>query len=664
MAFNYDFANPGDWAAMYRSLGIQVVPGHQPRAGFNWKRPNLSEWKDFQETLVPDAVFQRWFGVNATPSMGILTGRASGNIFVIDLDIYKTPSCMDWWRGVLEVHNHGFEPETWQQTTGGGGKQLFFRAPMEWNAPTNRTPIGVDIRGQGGFAVLPPSRHESGNEYHWIPGLSPWETEVEVAEPWLLEAVDKLVAKYGAETKQERVERTQSPAGDFDGFGVRHDGREEYMTSMVWAAVLKLHAECPIMPTDGVVRDETYETYERKVKSRIVEPGTSKRDLLDREGRGYTLFCQKWDRALGKWDAEVALESASQATDKPQGTISFVDFFTLHSEEVVEEPDYIEPDFAGPGSFVLIAGPPKAQKSFLLQEILVASAVGGRFLGGKFQVPKPLRVFYLQAEMNRKLLRKRAREFKLLSSQEKSRLQDNLILSERFHMILNADGVKIAIETIRAAFPKEPPDVIAVDPLANVFDGENENDNTQLMRFIAGRLEIIRQAINPLACIILVHHAKKANSEDLARDPFIAIRGAGALRGYYDSAIVIFRKNEEEKTRQIHFELRGGESPEPMSCMLVDGRFQEAAEVKVEIDMGRQMLNDLRAAWNAGKPLSIKTQTRKEGRYAPLELSRKYNVSARAVDEILVEWMRNDIITTAMRDTHSKISGIKVIGAL
>jgi hypothetical protein len=32
--------------------------------------------------------------------MGLLTGRASGNIFVIDLDEYKTPDALGWWQGV------------------------------------------------------------------------------------------------------------------------------------------------------------------------------------------------------------------------------------------------------------------------------------------------------------------------------------------------------------------------------------------------------------------------------------------------------------------------------------------------------------------------------------------------------------------------------------
>jgi AAA domain-containing protein len=137
-------------------------------------------------------------------------------------------------------------------------------------------------------------------------------------------------------------------------------------------------------------------------------------------------------------------------TDK---TIKTVSFLTLLEEDVVEEPDYIEPDFAGPGQFVLIAGPPKAQKSLLLQEMLVSCALGAPFLLNTFTVARPLRVFWLQAEMNRKLLRKRAREFDDLTTGERELLGRNLVISERFRMLLNDDGVKKTVDTIRASFP-------------------------------------------------------------------------------------------------------------------------------------------------------------------------------------------------------------------
>ena len=57
---------------------------------------------------------------------------------------------------------------------------------------------GIDIRGDAGYAVLPPSKHNSGNLYQWEAGCSP--TEIEVAEmpEWMTKAItqkDKNSAK-------------------------------------------------------------------------------------------------------------------------------------------------------------------------------------------------------------------------------------------------------------------------------------------------------------------------------------------------------------------------------------------------------------------------------------------------------------------------------------
>jgi hypothetical protein len=361
-----------------------------------------------------------------------------------------------------------------------------------------------------------------------------------------------------------------------------------------------------------------------------------------------------------------AIPAALPPPARQDAAIKTTDFVTLLTEQVEEEPDLIEPGFAGNGSFVLIAGPPKAQKSFLLQEILVAAATGASFLHNTFNCTRPLRVFYLQAEMNRKLLRKRAREFKLLTSDEKRLLASNLIISDRFHMILNEGGVRVVVDTIKASFPSDPPDIIAIDPLANVFDQENENDNTQLMRFLTGRIEAIRQAVNPNAAIIMVHHATKRSTEDMARDPFIAIRGAGALRGYYDSAIVIFRAGEEGKARKVHFELRDGESPEPMTVELMGGRFVPVSENVSSIDkpMARQMLAVLREAWRAEEPLSMHPQSRKDGRFAVFNLSEQFKVRAKEVDKLLNQWMLNRVVVMRPRVSRGRPAGLEVIGSI
>ncbi|MGY3548956.1 bifunctional DNA primase/polymerase [Bradyrhizobium sp. USDA 4469] len=307
--FDPDFANPAEWAAMYRAYGLQVIPCYTPfevAKGASWKRPKLSEWTEFQESLVSDAVFARWYGVAGEhagrDNIGILTGRASGNVFVIDLDDQKGRAAGDWWCGILAIHNNGIEPETWRQHTGGGGRQILFRAPPDWQVPTNRTSIGVDIRGQGGFAVLPASMHESGRRYAWAPGCAPYEIEVATAPAWLLAAVEELVERHGGDQGGGRRERTAAPGGDYDAFGNRIDGREEEMRDVVWRAVLEWYRECPIKPpeTESKAHGEAaYLVYERRVKSRL--EGADKAELLEREGRGSTAFMEKWRREMAKW---------------------------------------------------------------------------------------------------------------------------------------------------------------------------------------------------------------------------------------------------------------------------------------------------------------------------------------------------------------------------
>jgi hypothetical protein len=453
------------------------------------------------------------------------------------------------------------------------------------------------------------------------------------------------------------------------------------MRDMTVAALISLVGMNGCAPTAQELFDEAWPVYERKVD-------------LSRSGRGKDEFAEKCRYAIQRFERgeirgletlEKAVEIAGRkkqaqdarpgpppdamfdtqtaaAAERPVRTFSFLQLLT---EEVEYQPDYIEPSFAGPGNFVLIAGPPKAQKSFLLQEMLVACATGSPFLGGTFTVPKPLRVFYLQAEMNDKLLRKRAKEMTMLTAGQKQQLGTNFRVSDRFHFILNEDGVRKTIDLIKADFPDAPPDIIALDPLANVFDGENENDNAQLMRFLTGRIEVVRQAVNPMACIVLVHHATKKTAEDMARDPFVAIRGASALRGYYDSAIVIFRENEESKGRKIHFELRGGDSPEPLVMELAAGRFQKVEkEAGITKSVARQMLTVIGEAWSDERPLSPYPHARKEGRFVVFNLCRQFAADPKAVQFLVDQWLANGVVTLRDRVSRGRPAGLQVTGSI
>ena len=163
-----EFASTADYALIYWELGLQIVPAAEPKDGKSWKRP-IVKWRELENQQVSKEHFDRWFGPNGEhlrrQNIGIICGKASSRIFIVDLDLHKNVQAKAWWQSVVDKQRRAGDLETVWQTTGGGGIQLLFRAPESWTPPTIKTSIGVDIRGQGGFAILPPSLHESGRRY-------------------------------------------------------------------------------------------------------------------------------------------------------------------------------------------------------------------------------------------------------------------------------------------------------------------------------------------------------------------------------------------------------------------------------------------------------------------------------------------------------------------
>ena len=207
--FDPEFADPAQWAAMYRACGWPVVPAWmpaemKPAERKNFKHPKIT-WRHYQTVPIPQADYDAWYASGgrhvSRPNMGTLTGGLR-RLLMIDLDTYKSPKALAWWREVLETENHGIEPETVRQRSGGGGQQLFFQVPADWHCPNAVTDLGVDIRCDGGFAMLPPSLHDSGNSYAWEDGFAPWEVHVDLAGQWLLDAVESLIEAHGHEFRR------------------------------------------------------------------------------------------------------------------------------------------------------------------------------------------------------------------------------------------------------------------------------------------------------------------------------------------------------------------------------------------------------------------------------------------------------------------------------
>jgi hypothetical protein len=161
-------------AERYRARGWSVLPV-RPRE----KRP-LIKWEALQSKAPTQEQVAGWFRHWPNANVGIVTGEIS-NLIVIDVDPEHGG---DDSIAMLE-RRHGPLPVTVEAISGGGGRHLYFAHPV--TPLRNRAGLaqGVDLRGDGGYIVAPPSIHPSGNPYVWRKGHSPEEMDLAPLPRWL-----------------------------------------------------------------------------------------------------------------------------------------------------------------------------------------------------------------------------------------------------------------------------------------------------------------------------------------------------------------------------------------------------------------------------------------------------------------------------------------------
>jgi hypothetical protein len=178
----------------YLAAGLSVLPIHIGKKLAD-KLPQ-GEWEKWQtERATPEQV-KKWapWGSYAL-GVGILGGRISGNLWILDFDL-EAEELYPAWRALLAEKYPALAAalEGAPVARSGKGYHVYMRLP---EARPNKTLAGyyaevdgkpkvqklIETRGEGGYIVAPPSPHPSGARYTWIrpleaiPTLSPELTE-------------------------------------------------------------------------------------------------------------------------------------------------------------------------------------------------------------------------------------------------------------------------------------------------------------------------------------------------------------------------------------------------------------------------------------------------------------------------------------------------------
>jgi putative DNA primase/helicase len=130
----------------------------------------------------PDYVREWWAGF-PDANIGLATGDLSG-VVVLDVDLPGLETIAN-----LQSRYEPLPP-TWTVETGSGGHHFYFRMPLaDIRNSASAIGPGVDVRGNGGYVIVPPSNHISGERYRWIPEWAPNKVELAPMPEWLLKKV-------------------------------------------------------------------------------------------------------------------------------------------------------------------------------------------------------------------------------------------------------------------------------------------------------------------------------------------------------------------------------------------------------------------------------------------------------------------------------------------
>jgi len=168
-----------EYVEFYRKLGFSIIP-----LNFKEKTPALASWKEYQARKPTDQEISEWFSRETSVNIGILCGAVSDNLAVIDFDNE-------------EAYRKFFKPDIEKQTLvvkTAKGFHVYLRS---------RRPVGcfkilelkIDVKGEGGYVVAPPSIHPSGCEYIFTNSEVKSIMEVSDVEEAIWEQAEKLGVK-------------------------------------------------------------------------------------------------------------------------------------------------------------------------------------------------------------------------------------------------------------------------------------------------------------------------------------------------------------------------------------------------------------------------------------------------------------------------------------
>lgn len=199
-----DRNNMLDWAMAYRTrLNWSVIPMAPTDSAE--KKPAVL-WKQWQTELPSESQTRVWWQNRPDAGIAVVLGPVSG-IVAIDVDGQEAYEVL--------IQHLGKEPKAPKAHSGSGDKyrmHFYFRCPAGLKTTSKMTPWHpkLEIRGQGGYIVLPPSPHKSGNKYRWAKGAGIEERELPELPKQIVEALREEAARPASAPTTSAADKSET----------------------------------------------------------------------------------------------------------------------------------------------------------------------------------------------------------------------------------------------------------------------------------------------------------------------------------------------------------------------------------------------------------------------------------------------------------------------
>jgi hypothetical protein len=498
-------------ALHYAEHGYAVIPLHTilPSSGAcSCGRPTCTSpakhpltANGLKDATTDEDTVRRWWQTWPSANIGVVTGSRSNNLTVLDFDGGKYDD--DAFNKVQDLL--GDLPLTstgWTVKTGSGFHAWFQsdQAKQIKNSASKLSP-GVDIRGEGGYVVAPPS-------LHWTKANYAWNHTQALALPVLPTAwADYILASQSQPAPAPAAQPGQSqtiPQGQRNNDltriagKLRHAGLEQ---AELEAALLKINQErCQPPLSDREVR--------------LIAKSVSRYAVGDD---------QDWSGLT------TGLDDAPDDPTIIQDFTFGLNFFDLEDMDMTlfEEGEQIL-HYLYPGELACLVAVPSAGKSTLILNTLLCMAAGRPFLP-IFNGSAPRKSLYIDFENRPNRIQADLRKMRaIFTDDERETIKNNLFVAvdpkwnNSFFAITQPGCLDALAKWVR----HRGIHLVVFDTMAQAADIADENNNAEIQRKIIRPLNQFAQKSN--CAVLLVHHmGKKTHGEH----EMFSSRGASSLTG-------------------------------------------------------------------------------------------------------------------------------------